>query len=160
MFVQCRFQVLTECFFPIQRSVTSQTVIETSSPCTYATRDTLQHLLQVCRLTEKTVRFNMGNSLIFLCENYLTFAACQFTLHLRDDVLIQSFAIQLFLLRGYFFMRGGGGIWGFTIGFALLLLGFHLIFGRFFAILQWLMGDWSLASLGLLDLLKLPLLLL
>lgn len=60
-------------------------------------------------------------------------------------------------------MRGGGrggGNGGFTMGFALLLLCFHLIFGRFFAIPQGLRGNWSLARLGLLDLLKLPLLLL
>lgn len=60
-------------------------------------------------------------------------------------------------------MRGGGrggGIGGFPMGFALLLLCFHWIFGRFFAIPQGLRGNWSLAPLGLLDLLKLQLLLL
>lgn len=60
-------------------------------------------------------------------------------------------------------MRGGGGRGGngrFTMGVALLLFFFHLIFGRFFAIPQGLWGNWCLARLGLLDLLKLPLLLL
>lgn len=55
---------------------------------------------------------------------------------------------------------GGGGSWGFVVGVTLLLLGFHQIFGRFFAIPQGLWGNWGLACLGLLDLLKLPLLLL
>lgn len=143
MFVQCRFQVLTEGFLPIQRSVTSQAVIETPSPCACTTGDTQQHLLQVChRLTEKTVRFKVGDSRIFLGENCLTLAACQFILHLRDYVLVlmgvHSFAIHLVLLRRYFSMRGGGRRGGggreFTMGVALLLFCFHWIFGRFFAI--------------------------
>lgn len=160
VFVQCRFQVLTERFLPIQCSVTCQAVVETSSPCT--TGDTQQHLLQVChRLTEKTVRFYVGNRRVFLGENRLTLAACHFVLHLGDDVLIsvgvRRFAIRLVLLRGDF-MVGGGGRWGFSMEFTLLHLCFHRIFGRFFSIPQGLRG--SLARLRLMDLLELPLLLL
>ena len=46
------------------------------------------------------------------------------------------------------------------MGDAFLLLFFHGIFGRFFAIPRGLRGDGSLARFWLLDLLKLPLLLL
>lgn len=161
VFVQCRFQVLTERFLPIQCSVTCQAVVETSSPCT--TGDTQQHLLQVChRLTEKTVRFYVGNRRIFLGENRLTLAACHFILHLGDDVLVsvgvRRFAIHLVLLRGDFMARGRGGRWGFSMEVTLLLLCFYWIFGRFFSIPQGLRG--SLARLRLMDLLELPLLLL
>lgn len=161
VFVQCRFQVLTERFLPIQCSVTRQAVVETSSPCT--TGDTQQHLLQVChRLTEKTVRFYVGDRRIFLGENCLTLAARHFTLHLGDDVLIsvgvRRLAIHLILLRGDFMVRGGGGRWGVSMEVALLLLCFYRIFGRFFSIPQGLRG--SLARLRLMDLLELPLLLL
>lgn len=162
VFVQCRFQVLTERFLPIQRSVTCQAVVETSSPCT--TGDTQQHLLQVChRLTEKTVRFYVGNSRLFLGENSLTLAACHFILHLGDNALIYTgvhrFAIHLVLLGGNFMVRGRrGGRWGVGMEVTLLLLCLYWVFGRFFSIPQGLRG--RLAPLRLLDLLKLPLLLL
>lgn len=56
--------------------------------------------------------------------------------------------------------EGGGGRRGLSVGVAFLLLCFRWIFGRFFAVPRGLRGYWSLARFGLLDLLKLLLLLL
>lgn len=156
--MQCRLQVLTECFLPIQRGVTSQAVIETPGPC--ATGDTQQHLLQVChRLTEKTDGLKVGKGCFFLGENCLTLTACKLKLYLGDYVLVykgvHSFAIHLFLLGGTFIVEGV-----FTVRFAFMLNCLARIFRRVFAIPRGLRGDWGLARFGLLDLLKLPLLLL
>lgn len=101
----------------------------------------------------------MGKGCFFLGENCLTLAACQFKLYLGDYVLVyegvHNFAIHLFLLGGTFIVEGV-----FPVGFAFMLHCLARIFRRFFAIPRGLRGNWGLACFGLLDLLKLPLLLL
>lgn len=89
MFVQSRIQVLTKRFVPIQRGVAGQAVVEAAHPCTCATGDTQQHLLQIChRLTEKADRLQVIDGRFFLAEDCLTFATRQPVLHLGDDVLV------------------------------------------------------------------------